>query len=107
AEHAGLSERGISNLERGERKSPRLETVRMLADALGLSAEDRIPLFRAARPTTNGAHDRDKSAAPQPGQSSLPVPPTPLVGREHEIATILTLLEGDAPRLTTLTGTGG
>lgn len=107
AEHAGLSERGISNLERGERKSPRLETVRMLADALDLSAEDRIPLFRAARPMDNGAQARARADAPEPAQSSLPVPPTPLVGREHEIATIVELLEGDVPRLVTLTGTGG
>jgi predicted ATPase/transcriptional regulator with XRE-family HTH domain len=107
AEHAGLSERGISNLERGERRSPRLETVRMLADALDLSAEDRIPLFRAARPMTNGAVARAEVDAPEPAPSSLPVPPTPLVGREHEIATVVALLEGDAPRLVTLTGTGG
>jgi predicted ATPase/transcriptional regulator with XRE-family HTH domain len=107
AEHAGLSERGISNLERGERRSPRFETVRMLADALDLTAEDRIPLFRAARPMTGGAHPRAEAAAPEPASSSLPVPPTPLVGREHEIATIVEWLESDLPRLVTLTGTGG
>ena len=35
AERAGLSVRGISDLERGLRQAPRLETVRLLADALG------------------------------------------------------------------------
>ncbi len=44
AERAGLSLRGVSDLERGVRRSPRLETVRMLADALGLGQEDRLPL---------------------------------------------------------------
>ena len=34
AERAGLSKRGISDLERGARLAPRLETVRLLADAL-------------------------------------------------------------------------
>jgi predicted ATPase/transcriptional regulator with XRE-family HTH domain len=107
AEHAGLSERGISNLERGERRSPRLDTVRMLADALELSAEDRIPLFRAARPMTNGGVAHAEVNSPEPAPSSLPVPPTPLVGREHELSTIVELLEGDVPRLVTLTGPGG
>ena len=34
AERAGLSARAISDLERGVHQAPRLETVRMLADAL-------------------------------------------------------------------------
>ncbi len=38
AERTGLSRRGISDLERGLRQAPRLETVRLLADALVLSA---------------------------------------------------------------------
>ncbi|MDQ3655155.1 MAG: helix-turn-helix domain-containing protein, partial [Chloroflexota bacterium] len=103
AERAGLSLRGISDLERGVRRSPRLETVRMLADALGLSREDRVPL----RLVTDGERTGALGPAPEPTLSSLPLPPTPLVGREHEIATVVGLLESDAPRLITLTGTGG
>ena len=38
AERAGLSPRGVSDLERGARRSPRLETVRLLASALWGSA---------------------------------------------------------------------
>ncbi|HYI26134.1 MAG TPA: helix-turn-helix transcriptional regulator, partial [Thermomicrobiales bacterium] len=45
AERAGLSTRGVSDLERGRRTSPRAETVRMLADALNLSAMDRASLI--------------------------------------------------------------
>jgi len=37
----------------------------------------------------------------------LPVPPTPLVGREREVAEICTLLQRPEVRLLTLTGTGG
>src|SRR4051794_35716632 len=50
AERAGLSKRGISDLERGARLAPRPETVRMLADALGLNNADRQALVAAARP---------------------------------------------------------
>ena len=47
AERAGLSARGIRDLDRGVRGLPRLETVRLLADALGLEP--------AARPPESGA----------------------------------------------------
>ena len=44
AERANLSVRGISNLERGVRRTPYLDTVRRLADALDLMGEDRAAL---------------------------------------------------------------
>jgi hypothetical protein len=39
-------------------------------------------------------------------QTSLPVPATPLVGRDEDLARLLEVL-GGAGRLVTLTGTGG
>ena len=51
AERAGLSRNGISNLERGRHPAPRLETVRLLADALALPELDRAALLAAARPS--------------------------------------------------------
>ena len=50
AARAGLSPRGVSDLERGARRSPRLETIRLLADALGLAGPDRAAFLAAARP---------------------------------------------------------
>lgn len=41
AERAGLSRRGISDLERGERRSPHPATVRRLESALGLGLTNR------------------------------------------------------------------
>src|SRR5215218_4601418 len=70
AERAGLSVRAISDLERGAHHTPRLETVRMLADALNLSNADRAALLAAARPAlfpADAANDRDPGAPlPQP-----------------------------------------
>jgi predicted ATPase/transcriptional regulator with XRE-family HTH domain len=104
AERAGLSARGIQWLERGGRSSPRAETVRMLADALALSGEQRAELIAAAHPelATPSA-----IAVAHPPPAPLPVPPTTLVGREREIAALGDLLRRDEVRLLTLTGPGG
>ena len=48
AERAGLSVRAISDLERGVRNAPRRDTVRLLADTLGLDADCRLSLENAA-----------------------------------------------------------
>ena len=42
AERAGLSVRGISDLERGARRALHLEAVRLLADGLGLGPVGRL-----------------------------------------------------------------
>ncbi|MFK0290475.1 helix-turn-helix domain-containing protein [Streptomyces sp. NPDC090442] len=48
AERAGVGVRTIRGLETGERADPRVTTVRLLADALGLSPEDRERLLASA-----------------------------------------------------------
>src|SRR5215218_9144424 len=71
AERAGLSRRGISDLERGARHRPYLSTVGMLADALALGPDDRLALRAAARP------ERPLDL-PQSAPGGLPLFPSPL-----------------------------
>ena len=104
AERCGLSRRGISDLERGASLTPRLETVRLLADGLALGDGDRAALLTAARPALleNGL----AIATPSP-RRTFPVPLTRLIGRETEIAALRAALQDDDVRLLTLTGPGG
>jgi predicted ATPase/transcriptional regulator with XRE-family HTH domain len=105
AERAGLSARAISALERGQRAAPRPETVRLLIDALGLAAPDRGALLAAARPQLTLVPPAPLDAAARP--AAPPLPPTRLIGREGELATVTALVRRDGARLLTLTGPGG
>jgi predicted ATPase/transcriptional regulator with XRE-family HTH domain len=103
AHRSGLSVRGISDLERGIKARPHLETVRMLADALNLPEDERPGFFAAARPDTPLL----RPDQPTPAWAELPVPLTPLVGREQAARDIVQLLRDGHARLLTLTGPGG
>src|SRR5262245_29490683 len=81
AERAGLSARAISDLERGINRAPRKETLRLLADALQLSAEARSRLEAALR----WAASAGTLTAPERRPSSDPTH-IPLTGRAHELA---------------------
>src|SRR5215204_4781029 len=66
AERAGLSARAISDLERGARRTPYRETVRLLAGALDLMPADRMALEaavdRGRGPLAGAATGRDPVA---------------------------------------------
>jgi predicted ATPase/DNA-binding XRE family transcriptional regulator len=98
---SGLSVHAVSALERGERRRPHFETVRALAAALDLAAAPRdafIAIARAPVPT---------AAADELSSVSLPVPLTPLLGRESDVETLRRWLTDPAARLITLIGPGG
>ena len=116
AERSGLSERAISDLERGVNRAPRRDSVRSLAEALGLTAAERadweaacrrlavrLVLPAAARRLREIPRDR---TAPR---HNLPLQLTSFVGREREVADVTRrIADGpDRMRLLTLTGTGG
>jgi len=66
AERSGLSPRSIQNLERGRVSRPRRDSVRLLADALGLVGRARSEFEQAARlgtptPITEAASRRGVS----------------------------------------------
>lgn len=103
AERAGLSARGISDLERDRRASPYYDTVQRLADALELTAEDHAILLAAARP-----RDRvDVPVATTDPWGNFPVPLTSLIGRADDRRAVCQLLDQPDVRLVTLTGPGG
>jgi predicted ATPase/DNA-binding XRE family transcriptional regulator len=105
AERAGLSVRAVSDLERGVHQAPRLESLRLLAEALGLDAAGRAELLAAAQPQA-AVPDVKEHARPQ-ASTALPVPPTRLIGREAEAAAVARHLADEDVRLLTLTGPGG
>src|ERR1051326_1377364 len=76
AERAGLSRRGISDLERGERRLPHVATVRQLADALKLDDSQRAALLESSRgPLAQGnyAGTPDSAAARGSVRHTLPL----------------------------------
>ncbi len=102
AERAELTVAAIAALERGRRQRPYPHTVQALSDALGLSGEEKEELVASV--------SGRKSAAVAPVASSvpgLPVPPTPLIGRERDVEAVGKLLLVERARQVTLTGPGG
>lgn len=63
AELAGLSQRGISDPERGARRSPQAATVRQLAAALQLDADERAALMAPASSSREKARSGVGAAA--------------------------------------------
>ena len=93
AARAGLSPEAVSLLERG-RRSPRLTTMRLLAEAMDLNDVDRPALFATAQLAADVA-------------TSLPIFPDPLIGRTAEVAALAELVERGDTRLVTVLGPAG
>ena len=105
ASRAGLSSDAVSTLERGQRNRPYPHTVRALADALDLSEDEREALTASA-PKRSGMAFSPPAGHADPAPT-LPMLPTPLIGREGQVAAVRSLLEESDARLVTLTGPGG
>ena len=99
AERAGVSRRGIADLERGARRAPHPATMRRLAKGLGLNPAGRAALFASAQADIRANGETALPRVP------LPIPPTSFIGRTRELAEVRQLLR--CTRLLTLTGAGG
>lgn len=101
ASRTGLTPQAIGLLERGERRRPHAYTVQVLGEALGLEGVEFAEFEASARgPAARGTVSESPRRA-------MPVPPTPLLGRETELASVTGLLRREEVRLVTLTGPGG
>ena len=107
ADRAGLTVKGVSALERGERQYPYPHTVQALVTALDLTGDVRAALI-AAVPQRTGT----PAVAPPPHERKdvAPAPPAlqaELLGRERDVAAVQEMLASGSVRLVTLTGPGG
>jgi predicted ATPase len=107
AERSRLSVEAISTLERGSRRRPTRATVELLAGALELPPAERDAFVASARKRDGRPRDLSRRAFDEEHPRGLPIPPTPLLGRERELALASDLLRRPEVRLVTLTGTPG
>ena len=115
AERVGLSPSALSGVEHGTRRPPTTAAVELLADALSLSgaertafqmAADSIDSADASRPIVARVAERIVETH-RPSIEWIPIQPTPLVDRIHEVSEIVQVLVGDSVRLLTLVGPAG
>jgi predicted ATPase/transcriptional regulator with XRE-family HTH domain/Tfp pilus assembly protein PilF len=118
AEHAGCSVFALRKIESGDRR-PSKQLAGLLAQSLQIPPQEQATFVRVARgelnlerlPAPGQAHVPVRVPAPTPiplpPTHNLPVLPTPLVGREAELASLNRLLGDPNCRLLTLVGPGG
>jgi predicted ATPase/transcriptional regulator with XRE-family HTH domain len=104
---SAVSVRTISDLERGQRTSAHLETIRLLAQALRLSSDQYQQFVESAHPANGGSAAVDARPGPGRWSASVPAPTTPFVGRVQELDELLSILECRSGEIVTLTGPGG
>ena len=105
AARAGLSRRGISDLERGARRTPYGETVRRLAAALNLDDLARAAIHADSPPGTENQRPRGARFGSSTKRPGFAVAVDQLRGRERDVRAVRRSLV--STRLLTLVGAGG
>ncbi len=101
AARAGMSARGISDLERGARRTPYKGTIELLAEALHLTQEEHTTFVQAARRRSRSVASSGEATANV--RSTLP----PLIGRRDELVLLQDLLDGQGASVVLLAGEPG
>ena len=107
ADRVGCSLATIEKIESEERR-PSTQIAELLADALEIPTAERELFLKVARrlKPTDGLASVSPIPFPAP-KTTLPAPPTPLIGREEELRGISHLLANADCRLISLVGPGG
>jgi predicted ATPase/DNA-binding XRE family transcriptional regulator len=113
AEAARVSQRAVSDLERGINRTARKDTAVLLACALGLDGRARELFVSAARGRASAGDVLAAVDGRPPGAfvaaaalpNNLPAQLASFIGRDRELADVRALVESS--RLVTLTGAGG
>jgi predicted ATPase/transcriptional regulator with XRE-family HTH domain len=113
---AGCTAATIRKIEAEERR-PSRQVAELLATCLQIPPEQLTLFLQVARGERQvdrlaGLSPAAKTPPPSehllpPARPALPIPPTPLLGRERELAAIAQLLQDPQCRLLTLIGPGG
>jgi predicted ATPase/DNA-binding XRE family transcriptional regulator len=111
AKRVGCSVSALQKIEYGERR-PSAQIAELMANCLDIPLEERLVFVRVARGELSVDRLLSESkpvANPNvvPPKTNLPIFPTPLIGREHELEQLSQLLRDSYCRLLTLVGPGG
>ncbi|HXD09397.1 MAG TPA: helix-turn-helix domain-containing protein, partial [Anaerolineales bacterium] len=115
ANRIGCSVAMLRKIEDGERR-PSPQIAELIANCLDIRADERGTFIKVARgvltterlkPVSKRIPNPDIPSAQAPSKINLPVLPTPLIGRQHEVDELSKLLRDPQCHMLTLVGPGG